>query len=133
MSTHPPISPAQRAALQATLEQQQAALQTQLDAQLGGEGRVAHAHEQLQQDGDGERAHNADRELDLARSDHLLQALGEVNEALARLNADGYGLCCDCGEAIAYARLAASPQVLRCLACQSATEQRQGLASHATL
>ncbi len=119
----------QLALLEAALTQRQHALERELQAQLGDQGRVEHAREQLLQDSDGERAHDADREVDLARSDLNLDALRQVNEALLRLRQPDYGLCTDCGQGIAFDRLQHSPEVLRCIGCQSAVEKHSGLNS----
>lgn len=47
--------------------------------------------------------------------------------ALRRLEEGSYGVCIDCGEAIAAARLTASPFASRCLDCQSRSEHASGL------
>lgn len=127
MSHH--MTAGQLALLEAALTQRQHGLERELQAQLGDQGRVEHAREQLLQDGDGERAHDADREVDLARSDQNLDALRQVNEALLRLRQPDYGLCIDCGQGIAFDRLQHNPEVLRCVTCQSAAERRSGLNS----
>ena len=48
-----------------------------------------------------------------------------LDQALVRLEAGRYGLCADCGEPIALARLQSAPQSLRCVACESAHERGQ--------
>ncbi len=60
-------------------------------------------------------------------SDEVLAAVGReieselavVNQALARLEEGGYGICVDCGQPIASQRLAASPYSVRCFDCAS--------------
>ncbi|MDC8772253.1 TraR/DksA family transcriptional regulator [Roseateles albus] len=120
------LTPGQRALIEAGLLQRQRSLEQELQTQLGAQGRVEHAREQLLQDGDGEQAHAADREVDLARSDANLEALRQVNEALQRLRSPEFGRCGDCGEAIAFDRLKANPQALRCINCQTADERSHG-------
>jgi len=44
-------------------------------------------------------------------------ALGEIEQALARIAAGTYGTCEACGEAIAPARLEAVPEAVRCIDC----------------
>lgn len=117
------LTPGQHALLADALLQRQRSLEHELQTQLGAQGRVEHAREQLLQDADGEQAHATDREVDLARSDANLEALRQVNEALQRLRSPDFGLCLNCGEAIAFDRLKASPEALRCLACQSLQER----------
>ena len=127
------LTPGQTGLLETALLAQRSRLEAELKLQLGGEDRVTHAREQLLQDTDGETAHEADREVDLARSDATLLALREVDAALRRLQEPDFGLCADCGAAIAFERLRLSPQVTRCIECQSASEARGGGAHHATL
>ncbi|HLO94247.1 MAG TPA: TraR/DksA family transcriptional regulator [Burkholderiaceae bacterium] len=127
------LTPGQRSLLESALLAQRSRLESELSLLLGGEDRVTHAREQLLEDTDGETAHEADREVDLARSDAALQALREVEAALQRLQTPEFGLCADCGAAIAFDRLRLNPQVTRCIDCQSAEEGRSGGAHHATL
>lgn len=49
--------------------------------------------------------------------------LDQVNRALARLNAGEYGLCMDCEEPIAEARLNALPYATLCIQCAEEAEQ----------
>ncbi len=124
------LTPGQHALLEGVLLQRQRSLEQELQAQLGTQGRVEHAREQLLQDADGEQAHATDRELDLARSDANLDALRLVNEALQRLRSPDFGLCSDCGEAIAFDRLKAKPEALRCITCQAAEEGGHSAPAH---
>ncbi|WP_397535030.1 TraR/DksA family transcriptional regulator [Roseateles sp.] len=124
------LTPGQHALLENALVQKQQRLEQSLQAQLGGQDRVTHAREQLLQDADDAREHDAEREVDLARSDRNLEALREVNEALLRLRSPDYGLCIDCGKGIAFDRLQHSPEVLRCIDCQSALEKSSGSVTH---
>ena len=45
------------------------------------------------------------------------QELRRIHTALARIDADDYGLCSDCGEDIAPARLEIDPAATRCIRC----------------
>lgn len=127
------LTPGQKGLLETALLEQRQRLDSELTLQLGGADRVTHAREQLLQDTDGETAHDADREVDLARSDATLQALRDIDAALARLKDADFGLCADCGGGIAFDRLRLSPQVTRCITCQAAAESRSGQPHHATL
>ncbi|WIT13050.1 TraR/DksA C4-type zinc finger protein [Paucibacter sediminis] len=120
------LTPGQHAQLEMLLVQRQQELERSLHGQLGEQSRAEHARELLLQDGDDEPARDADREVDLARSDRHLDELRQVNEALQRLRGQGYGLCSDCGEAIAFDRLQRQPEALRCLDCQRRLERAQG-------
>ena len=48
--------------------------------------------------------------------------LDQVNQALARLDAGEYGLCADCEEPIAEARLKALPYATFCIQCAEEAE-----------
>lgn len=47
----------------------------------------------------------------------------DIKAARERLSAGTYGICADCGEAIAYERLLAYPTAKRCIDCQRVHEQ----------
>ena len=104
-----------------------------LQSREGGDSRVQHAHEVLTQDGDDAQAHDADREVDLALSDQDREHLQDIQAALERLKAGTYGDCKDCGETIAPERLRVQPQALRCTACATRFESRQGTPPRVTL
>ena len=118
-----PLTPAQRQQLHATLLQRRAALADQRSAHLGGHSRAEHARELLLQDGDDQTQRDAEREVDFARTDRDAVELDEIEQALARFDAGRYGLCADCGDAIALARLQSAPQALRCVHCESLQER----------
>lgn len=59
-------------------------------------------------------------EAEVARD---LAELHEIGAALQRLEQGRYGLCQDCDEPIAAARLAAEVFAVRCAACQARSEQ----------
>ena len=60
------------------------------------------------------------------QSDHAAAELAEVLAARRRLADGTFGLCGDCGEPIAEARLLALPATSRCAACQTLFEQSAG-------
>ena len=129
----PSLNPEQLALLETSLMQRQQALKAELQAQLGGQGRVEHAREQLLQGLDDEREHDADREVDLARSNSTVDALERIEAALQRLHGEDYGSCSDCGDAIGFARLQHSPEVTRCIDCQTALERSSGADTHRSI
>jgi RNA polymerase-binding transcription factor len=71
--------------------------------------------------------------LDLAEAQRDVQELRDVEAARARLAEGSYGVCIDCGEAIADARLVAYPAAERCTECQTAYEKRRGLGASSRL
>jgi RNA polymerase-binding protein DksA len=61
--------------------------------------------------------HVFEQQRDLALRDHARSQLAQVDQALASLDAGGYGVCRRCGNAIASARLEAIPWVPFCIDC----------------
>lgn len=94
-----------------------------------------HADEALtsQKDSAGERAgmatHMADLGSDNSRHDLELGLMSSevdvvemIEEALQRIHEDEYGICLDCGDLIAEARLAAKPYARYCTKCKEKRE-----------
>jgi RNA polymerase-binding protein DksA len=65
--------------------------------------------------------------LDEAQEQRDIDELAQVEAALRRIEAGGYGTCIDCGGAIPLQRLLVQPSALRCAACQMAREQQRSL------
>lgn len=119
------LTPGQRAQLQELLELRQHELDRRVAVHLGPQGRAERAREVLQQDNDDAPQRDADREIDLAQADRELLELGAVSRALARVHEPGYGLCVACGTGIPFDRLKVEPEAERCVACETALEQRK--------
>jgi len=66
---------------------------------------------------------NEDREMSFATRSLLVERANRLAEALERLRDGGYGVCQECGEAIAPARLKAMPEVMTCVRCQDRLER----------
>src|SRR5215467_14798872 len=66
---------------------------------------------------------NQDREMSFATRSLLVERANKLAEALERLRGGEYGLCEECGEPIAPARLRAMPEVERCVRCQDRLER----------
>ncbi|HMN82874.1 MAG TPA: TraR/DksA family transcriptional regulator [Burkholderiaceae bacterium] len=62
-------------------------------------------------------------DVDEAQEQRDIDELRQVDAALARLAAGDYGLCVDCGEAIAARRLLVQPAAPRCVGCQQRVER----------
>jgi len=77
-----------------------------------------------------DESHADEQEEDrLAEMRHDRQELADIEEALARIHGESYGLCSDCGAPIGYPRLEAYPTAKRCLPCQVENESQVGTAS----
>ena len=66
---------------------------------------------------------NEDREMNFATRSLLVERANRLAEALERLRGGEYGICQECEEAIAPARLVAMPEVLTCVRCQDRLER----------
>jgi DnaK suppressor protein len=66
---------------------------------------------------------NEDREMSFATRSLLVERANKLAGALDRLRDGEYGLCEECGEPIAPARLRAMPEVATCVRCQDRLER----------
>ena len=121
------LTPADLGRISAALETRRTVLRTEVKAQLQGSGdeRVVGLRNRLDETDDWAVADSL-AELDIAGVRHALGELTDVDDALARMRGGSYGICTDCGEAIAPARLAAYPTATRCIECQQSYEARPG-------
>lgn len=122
MSSH--LTPGQRALIEAELVRRQHELDRRLAEHQGGLSRAEHAREVLVQDSDDISQREAERDLDMAITDREVTELGAVSAALRRLKEEGFGLCADCGDEIAFDRLKVEPWALRCVPCEAARERK---------
>jgi DnaK suppressor protein len=67
---------------------------------------------------------NEDREMSFATRSLLVEKANKLAEALERLRGGEYGICVECGEQIAPARLRAMPEVTTCVRCQDRLERQ---------
>jgi len=70
---------------------------------------------------------NEDREMSFATRSLLVEKANKLAEALERLRGGEYGVCQECGETIAPARLRAMPEVTTCVRCQDRLERSRKL------
>ena len=66
---------------------------------------------------------NERREIGFATRELLVDRVNRIAAALERLDRGEYGICVECGEAIAPARLQVMPEVLTCVRCQDRLER----------
>lgn len=96
----------------------------QLHAQRGGRiGRAEAAAEAREASSDDWARAETERDLAFGLEERESAELVAIDEALKRIADGSYGLCIDCGVAIATARLHANPTALRCVACQEKAER----------
>jgi len=108
-------SDAALADLRAALDEERAQLRHQLaDLGFGDDGGLA--YDQNFADSSQVTAERGEVE---ALANSLKETLAEVEHALAKFEADSYGLCENCGQPIAPARLEAKPGARLCINCAS--------------
>ena len=66
------------------------------------------------------------RDMDIALITQEVNELKFINAALRRIDSGDYGICVDCGNEIAPARLEVNPAVERCIECQTKYEREHG-------
>ncbi len=100
-------------------------LMARIAQQRGGAvGRVEAAVEQFAPSDDEHAQTITERDLAFAIDEHESAELNAVQAALVRVREGTYGHCIDCGQSIALARLQASPEAERCVACQTQQEHQ---------
>lgn len=103
---------------------QRTALLAQISAQRGGVvSRADAAAEHFSQPEDSRAQVATEREIEFALGERETAELAAIDAALGRIEAGSYGQCTDCGVSIPAARLQASPEAPRCIACQEKVEQ----------
>ncbi len=103
---------AQRTELLAHIAQQRGGTRSRAD--------VAEEHFAHSEDSPAQVA--SERDVEFALNERETAELGQIADALARLDLGTYGSCTDCGTTIAAERLRATPQAARCIACQEKAE-----------
>ena len=109
--------------LEAALNHKRSSLLAQLATLRDGapsRAEASAAHFARREDSQAQTA--TERDLEFALDDHESTELRRVNAALQRLANGSYGLCADCGVAIAPARLQALPTAAFCLGCADLAE-----------
>lgn len=122
-----PLSEAQREALAAALRTHTARLRGEISAALrqSGEEEAIRLANHLE-DTDDEAVADLETAIEIAALERDVKELREMEAATARLKRSDFGLCADCGEAIAFERLLATPAATRCVPCQARRERERG-------
>ena len=103
------------------LERKRKALGSAIQSGVGS-SRDTDLGRELRKDPYGSASLTHDDEIAAAVVERRARELKEVDRALEEMDADRYGICQDCGEPIAQARLRALPFATRCVACQAQLE-----------
>jgi len=109
------------------LKQMRTETLAQLRAQRGGAvGRAEAAANMRSTESDDWAQAGSERDLAFAMDERESAELVAIDAALKRIADGSYGLCLDCGVAIATARLHANPTAMRCVGCQEIVEKAGG-------
>ncbi len=106
------------------LERKRSALKVAIHSSMDSNRDTDHFRE-LAKDPYGSASLTHDDEIAAAVVDRRARELQQVNSALEDIEAGRYGVCRDCGEEIAEARLRVLPFATRCVACQAELETRR--------
>lgn len=121
------FSPAERAKFSEQLARRNAELVSEIEDKLAQARTERVAPDAISATDGGDKALlEAASGLDLAIVSHDVEELRAIEGAQARLAQGTFGVCTDCGDAIAPERLRAYPAAKRCAACQNEVERRRG-------
>jgi DnaK suppressor protein len=70
--------------------------------------------------------HSSNRDYAMGNLERNFTLLGEVRDALSRIEAGAFGICTTCEEKISPKRLAAIPYASSCIACRQAEDLAPG-------
>lgn len=76
---------------------------------------------------------NALADFNVAQLDRHIEAMRDIEAALQRVKNGSYGVCIDCGDDVAFARLQAYPTAKRCIVCQQKHEKEYAQEGHPKL
>ena len=124
MTTTLPAKPVDRDDVRRLLEGMYLELTAEHEAAAAALAEVTRSSDR---DGDDEidaGAKTAEREHQLTVAATLDERMGQVQRAIERLDAGGYGVCDACGQPITAERLDAFPSATSCVDCKRAEERR---------
>jgi len=116
----------QRLLLRGRLEERRARLR----AEMQDEKSVPVPVESDSQDSELAYVAGEDRKVGAQINERHTLELRDIEDALQRMDADGYGVCQDCGASINVERLIAYPTARRCIDCKQAFERESGITRH---
>lgn len=121
-----PLSDRDLESLSAALRQRRAQVGSVVQDRLHRHGLVEHEDAALpnrREETDDDAAADTAARMDIAAVARDAEELAVLESALKRLSEGEYGICIECGEAIARERLFANPAATRCAECQQFAER----------
>jgi DnaK suppressor protein len=119
----PKRSDTRRDELKRALQARRLAIDTSIRERMSSlrEERAAAGHVVAPDDGEVWDV-DVHEDVELALVQMKRETVKRIDDALARLEANEYGRCLECGDEIAAARLRALPFAVRCVSCEDARE-----------
>ena len=121
-----PLSETDLQSLAAALKQRRAQVGTEVQDRLHRHGLLTHDDAALpnrREETDDDAAADTAARMDIAAVAREAEDLAKLEGALQRLSEGEYGICTECGDAIARERLFANPAATRCADCQQFAER----------
>ncbi len=115
------MNPAQRAHFRKILE----ALKGELSQDIERTVHTMQDEATVFADPNDRATQESDISLELRNRDRERKLIKKINEMLAKINADEYGYCENCGIEIGLGRLEARPTATKCIDCKSLDEIRE--------
>ena len=112
--------------LQATLEQRNAALLSQLASDAEAAATLASSVTEIEASPADNASARTLNELVAEAAEQKTAELRQVKHALAKFGNESYGICESCGEPIGLSRLNARPEACCCIVCQTRMEKARG-------
>jgi len=72
-------------------------------------------------------------DLNAAMIDRQIHEIRDIEATRKRMKGDGFGICMDCGEPVAFERLMAYPTARRCIRCQQQHDKTYAVESTPSL
>lgn len=95
-------------------------------AQKNANGGVLAEEAEFLADPSDRASQEADLNFNLLIRERDREVVREIRDAMDRIEEGSYGICEECGEDIAHARLQARPMTLYCVSCQEGLELQSG-------
>jgi DnaK suppressor protein len=119
------LTKVQRGIISNVLQTRYAESERQAALRMGVSTQADLAMERMQSEPHEAQVNDGDQEVEAALSDMQSDAFNELSAAMDRIHGPTYGACADCKMPIAFERLRAVPEALRCLACETIFEAKQ--------
>jgi DnaK suppressor protein len=119
------LTKVQRGIIGNVLQTRYAEVERQAALRMNAGTQVERANERMHTEPHDANQSDGDLEVEASLSDMQSEAFNGLTAAMDRIHGPDYGICVDCKQPIAFERLRAQPDTLRCLACETIFEARR--------